>query len=60
MKVMEKESDKMTDCKNWYEEKQECLKITRLIQEQGVIGFIGTMSGQKRSCCGFKERCVFV
>lgn len=50
----------MTDCKNWYAEKQECLKITKLIQKEGVIGFIGTMTGQKRSCCGFKVGCVFV
>lgn len=47
------------DCPHWYSPNEECLKITRMLNED-VFTFIGTMKGQQRSCCGIKAGCLFI
>jgi hypothetical protein len=44
-------------CPFWYEPNKECMKMTKILQDNGVIGFHATMNDQKRSCEGISPNC---
>ena len=47
-------------CKYWYNPKKECMKMTKILQDNGVVNFIATFNGQKRSCEGIEIGCFFM
>ena len=60
--VLIKEGDKEmieSDCDYWFKPNQECMKITKIMQDNDVLDFKGIMTSQKRSCCGIKMGCLF-
>lgn len=47
-------------CRYWYEPKRECMKMTKILQDNGVVGFHASLDNQKRSCEGIELGCYFI
>lgn len=61
----------MKDCKYWYAPKQECIRMTQILQENGVVNYHASMSAHDQStqdvvnrnpriCFGIKKACLFL
>lgn len=46
-------------CKFYYKDKMECMKMTVILQENGVSGFHCSMEGNCRTCMGIVDACHF-
>lgn len=56
--IKTKKTLKNYPCEEYYKPKQECMKMTRILQEHGVIAYHASMKEQ-RNCCGIMTACYF-